>query len=98
MMWGDRSPRVKLTGDSRRGFEAVLIGDCRSFRSLARNGPLRVLRLLQQYLPKADSLEPRDGCPLRAHLAGILLPAITPLTVLDHQATGVRELKNSTSR
>ena len=49
-------------------------------------------------VPKADSLEPRDGCPLRAHLAGILLPAITPLTVLDHQATGVRELKNSASR
>jgi hypothetical protein len=49
-------------------------------------------------VPKADSLEPRDGCPLRAHLAGILLPAITPLTVLDHQATGVPELKNSTSR
>src|ERR1700704_1984611 len=54
MMWGDRSPRAKLTGDSRRGFEAVLIGDCRSFRSLARNWPLRLLRLLQQYRPKAD--------------------------------------------
>jgi hypothetical protein len=54
MMWGDRSPRAKLTGDSRRGFEAVLIGDCRSFRSLARNWPLRLLRLLQQYLPFAE--------------------------------------------
>src|SRR3977135_330867 len=49
MMWGDRSPRAKLTGDSRRGFEAVLIGDSRSVRSLARNWPLRLLRLLQQY-------------------------------------------------
>ena len=48
--------------------------------------------------PKADSLEPRDGCPFRAHLAGILLPAITPLTVFDYQATGARELKISTSR
>src|SRR3981189_1370382 len=55
MMWGDRSPRAKLTGDSRRGFEAVLIGDCRSFRSLARNWPLRLLRLLQHYLPTRDS-------------------------------------------
>src|ERR1700716_1138155 len=55
MMWGDRSPRAKLTGDSRRGFEAVLIGDCLSFHSLARNWPLRPLRLLQQYLPLTDS-------------------------------------------
>jgi hypothetical protein len=54
MMWGDRSPRAKLTGDSRRGFEAVLIGDCRSFHSLARNWPLRPLRLLQQYLPSPE--------------------------------------------
>src|SRR5260370_6015096 len=54
MMWGDRSPRAKLTGDSRRGFEAVLIGDCRSFRSLARNWPLRLLRLLQQYRRTAN--------------------------------------------
>src|SRR3979490_1697884 len=53
LMWGDRSPRAKLTGDSRRGFEAVLIGDCRSFYSLARNWPLRPLRLLQQYRPQA---------------------------------------------
>src|SRR3981189_1967376 len=64
MMWGDRSPRAKLTGDSRRGFEAVLIGDSRSFRSLARNWPLRLLRLLQQYLPLTevallDDLRPR---------------------------------------
>src|SRR4030081_2177367 len=54
MMWGDRSPRAKLTGDSRRGFEAVLIGDCRSFHSLARNWPLRPLRLLQQYRHFSD--------------------------------------------
>jgi antitoxin component YwqK of YwqJK toxin-antitoxin module len=31
-------------------------------------------------------------------LAGSLLPAITPLAVLDHQGTSVRGLKNSTSR
>src|ERR1700704_3085657 len=58
MMWGDRSPRAKLTGDSRRGFEAVLIGDCRSFHSLARNWPLRPLRLLQQYLPLSEVAGP----------------------------------------
>src|SRR3979411_2726705 len=58
MMWGDRSPRAKLTGDSRRGFEVVLIGDSRSFRSLARNWPLRLLRLLQQYLPTAEINNP----------------------------------------
>src|ERR1700716_2686840 len=54
MMWGDRPPRAKLTGDSRRGFEAVLIGDCRSVRSFARNWPLRLLRLLQQYGHKTE--------------------------------------------
>src|SRR3982074_3111317 len=54
MMWGDRSPRAKLTGDSRRGFEAVLIGDCRSFHSLASNWPLRPLRLLKQYRHKTE--------------------------------------------
>jgi molybdate transport repressor ModE-like protein len=43
-------------------------------------------------------LRGHDGRPLRAHLAGSLLPAITPLTVLDHQGTSVRGLKNSTSR
>lgn len=48
--------------------------------------------------PEADSLEPRDGYPLWAHLAGILLPATTPPPVLDNQATGLRKLKNSTSR
>src|SRR3979411_2789948 len=74
MMWGDRSPRAKLTGDSRRGFEVVLIGDCRSFRSLARNWPLRLLRLLQQYLPIADmryslaaNKAHRPGSPLSAN-------------------------------
>src|SRR3977135_620944 len=54
MMWGDRPPRAKLTGDSRRGFEAVLIGDSRSVRSLATNWPLRLLRLLQQYGHKTE--------------------------------------------
>src|SRR4030081_3332645 len=54
MMWGDRPPRAKLTGDSRRGFEAVLIGDSGSARSLATNWPLRLLRLLQQYGHKTE--------------------------------------------
>ena len=58
---------------------------------------LKVLDL-ERPIREADSFEPRDGRPLRAHLAGSLLPAITPLTVLDHQGTSVRGLKNSTSR
>jgi hypothetical protein len=33
MMWGTTSSCGKLTGDSGNGFEALLIGDCRSFRS-----------------------------------------------------------------
>jgi hypothetical protein len=37
MMWGTTSSYVKLTGDSGSGFEALLIGDCRLFRSLAGN-------------------------------------------------------------
>jgi hypothetical protein len=37
MMWGTTSPSAKLTGDSSSAFEALLIGDCRLFRSLAEN-------------------------------------------------------------
>ena len=58
---------------------------------------LKVLDL-ERPIREADSLEPPDGRLLQAHLAGSLLPAITPLTVLDHRGTSVRGLKNSTSR
>src|SRR6266403_1776401 len=54
-MWGTTSPSAKLTDDSGSAFEALLIGDCRLFRSLAENLSLRLLGLLQQYLPTADS-------------------------------------------
>jgi hypothetical protein len=54
MMWGTTSPSTKLTGDSGGAFEALLIGDCRLFRSFAENSPLRNLGLLQQYLPAAE--------------------------------------------
>jgi hypothetical protein len=37
MMRGTTSPSAKLTGDSGSGFEALLIGDCRLFCSLAEN-------------------------------------------------------------
>jgi hypothetical protein len=53
MMWGTPSPSAKLTDDSGSAFEAPLIGDCRLFRSWARNQPPRFLGLLQQYLPIA---------------------------------------------
>jgi hypothetical protein len=36
-------------GDSGIGFEALSTGDCRLFRFSARNWPLRLLGLLQQY-------------------------------------------------
>ena len=50
-MCGVTSPSVKLTGDSGSAFEALLIGHYRLFRSLAENWQLRLLGLLQQYLP-----------------------------------------------
>ena len=53
MMWGTTSPSAKLTGDSGSAFEALLIGDCRLFRSLAENQLLRLLGLLQHYRRKA---------------------------------------------
>ena len=56
MMWGTPSPSAKLTDDSGSAFEAPLIGDCRLFRSLARNQPPRLLGLLQQYLPTTDTI------------------------------------------
>jgi hypothetical protein len=51
---GDHVAKAKLTGDSGSAFEALLIGDCRLFRSLAENLPLRLLGLLQQYLPTTE--------------------------------------------
>jgi hypothetical protein len=54
MMWGTTSPSAKHTDDSGSAFEALLIGDSRLFRSLARNQPLRLLGLLQHYLPRSD--------------------------------------------
>src|ERR1700731_4149916 len=54
MMWGTPSPSAKLTDDSGTAFEAPLIGNCRLFRSLARNQPPRLLGLLQQYLPSTE--------------------------------------------
>src|ERR1700720_2445349 len=54
MMWGTTSPNAKLTDDSGSAFEAPLIGDCRLFRSLARNQPPRLLGLLQQYRHQTD--------------------------------------------
>ena len=42
-------------GDSGIGFEALSTGDCRLFRSSARNWPLRLSGLLQQYLGKTGS-------------------------------------------
>jgi hypothetical protein len=56
MMWGTTAPYAKLTGDSGSAFEALSIGDCRLFRSLVENSPLRLLGLLQQYLPNCDIL------------------------------------------
>jgi hypothetical protein len=41
-------------GDSGIGFEALSTGDCRLFRSSARNWPLRLLGLLQQYRHLSD--------------------------------------------
>jgi len=54
--WGTTLQRAKLMGDSGIGFEALSTGDCRLFRSSARNWPLRLLGLLQHYLPEAGLL------------------------------------------
>ena len=48
-MWGTTSSCVKLTGDSGSGFEAASIGGSRLLRTLARNWPLRLFRVLQHY-------------------------------------------------
>jgi hypothetical protein len=61
MMWGTASPGVELTCHSGSAFEALLIVECRLFRSFAENWPLRVLGLLQQYLPKADFVADVSG-------------------------------------
>src|SRR6202043_2783013 len=41
-------------GDSGIGFESLSTGDCRLFRSSARNWPLRLLGLLQHYRHLTD--------------------------------------------
>src|SRR3977135_1424631 len=62
MMWGDRSPRAKLSAHSRSGCGAVLIVGSRSFRSLARNWPLRLLRLLQHgVIPESSQTRARES-------------------------------------
>jgi hypothetical protein len=60
---GGYPPRAKLTGDSGNAFEAALICDLRSFRTLAENQPLCLLGLLQHY--PADSGHSWAG-PLKA--------------------------------
>jgi hypothetical protein len=51
---GATPPRAKLTGDSGNAFEAALICDLRSFRTLAENQPLCLLGLLQHYRHFSD--------------------------------------------
>src|ERR1700761_4210913 len=48
IMWGTTSPSAKLADDSGNAFEALLIGDCRLFRSSARNQPPRLLGLFDE--------------------------------------------------
>jgi hypothetical protein len=54
MIWGTASPSAKLTGDSGSAFEALLIGDCRLFRSWWKIRRCAFLGLLQKYRPEAD--------------------------------------------
>ena len=72
-MWGTTSPSAKLTGDSGSVFEARLIGDGRLFRSLAENWPLRLLGLLQQYLPRTDIAYRQRRTTEGDHLATVSL-------------------------
>ena len=51
---GDHVAKRQTHSDSGNAFEALLIGDGRLFRSLAENLPLRLLGLLQQYLPTTE--------------------------------------------
>src|ERR1700730_2159447 len=53
-MWGTSSPEDKLTGDLGSVIEATSIGGRRSDFFTAENLAPSNLRLLQQYLPKAD--------------------------------------------
>jgi hypothetical protein len=52
-------------GDSGIGFEALSTGDCRLFRSSARNWPRRLLGLLQQYRREAVIGQNRRSCNKR---------------------------------
>ena len=52
-MCGTTSPCAKLTGDSGKGFQQALIGDCRLFRPLAENQPWDFLGLLQHHRRRA---------------------------------------------
>jgi hypothetical protein len=54
-MWGVTSFGDELTGDFCDGFEAISIGDFGLFYRLAGKIVSRILGLLQQYRPKADS-------------------------------------------
>ena len=65
-MRGTTSPSGKRTDDSGSVFEALLIDDCRCFRSLAGNWPQRLFGVLQHYPTKSglgSDIAPR---PFRA--------------------------------
>jgi hypothetical protein len=53
-------------------FEALLIGDCRLFRSLAENYPLLLLGFLQQYLPTTE-------VALSTAIARVVLESASPI-------------------
>jgi hypothetical protein len=53
IMCGTTPPCAKLTGDSGKGFQPALIGDCRLFRPLAENQPQDFLGHLQHHRRRA---------------------------------------------
>jgi hypothetical protein len=90
-MWGATPPRAKLTGDSGNAFEAALICDLRSFRTLAENQPLCLLGLLQHYRHEPDLPTERGDVRFREQSGKHLLAAsISPFETL----TGLRKRRS----
>lgn len=83
MMRGDHVVKRKTQGDSGSAFEALLIVDCFLFLYLAGNYPLRLLGLLQQYLPSAVSIT-YDSCEI------LISRRKTTLGAGDHDPDRVR--------
>jgi hypothetical protein len=73
-MWGTSSPDNKLTGDFGSVIEATQSGDCRLIRIIAKKISPGNFRLLQQYLPQADTCSAATKSAARQYIAAKFSP------------------------